>query len=84
MTSPATTRAIFLAGMAFASGAFASSDINKCVTASGHVTLTDDACPEGTQTVKVISGPADDGEESSAAAAPVGLNGGFTFYSSNC
>ena len=49
--------AIFLAGMVFASGAFAASgDVKKCVTESGHVTLTDEACPSGSQTVKIISG----------------------------
>ncbi|MEJ7805861.1 MAG: hypothetical protein WKG03_08080 [Telluria sp.] len=59
MNSQATTRAIFLAGMVFASGAFAAgNDIKKCVTESGHVTLTDEVCPGGSHTVKVISAPA--------------------------
>ncbi len=75
MNSQATTRAIFLAGMVFASGAFAAgNDIKKCVTETGHVTLTDEVCPSGTQTVKVISAPsaaADTRREVSAAAPAV-------------
>ncbi len=51
-------RAIFLAAMVFASSAFAGgSEIKKCVTESGHVTLTDEVCPGGTHTVTVISAP---------------------------
>jgi len=57
MKSPATT--FFLAGMVFASAAFAGTDINKCVTSSGQVTLTDEVCPEGAQVVKLISVPSD-------------------------
>lgn len=67
MNSPATTRAIFLAGMVFASTAFAGGDINKCVDASGHVTLTDETCPAGARTVKVIPGQSDAGDELAAA-----------------
>ena len=56
MNRQATTRAIFLAGMVFASSAFAAgNDIQKCVTESGHVTLTDEVCPSGSRTVKIIS-----------------------------
>lgn len=69
MNSHASTRAIFLAGMVFASGAFAGADINKCITPAGHVTLTDEICPDGTQTVKVISAPSDAQEESASAPA---------------
>jgi hypothetical protein len=59
MNRHATTRAIFLAGMVFASSAFAAgNDIKKCVTESGHVTLTDEVCPNGSHTVKIISAPA--------------------------
>jgi hypothetical protein len=59
MNRKASTRAIFLAGMVFASSAFAAStDIKKCITESGHVTLTDSLCPGDTQAVKIISGPA--------------------------
>jgi hypothetical protein len=62
MKSPA--RILFLAGMVFTSAAFAGTDINNCMTASGQVTLTDEVCPSGAQTVKVISVP-------STEAAPV-------------
>lgn len=57
MKSPAFT--FLFAGMVFASAAFAGNDINKCVTASGQVTLTDEVCPSGAQVVKVISAPSD-------------------------
>jgi hypothetical protein len=57
MKRPATT--LFLASMVFASAAFAGTDINKCVTSSGQVTLTDEVCPKGAQVVKVISVPSD-------------------------
>ena len=57
MKCPATT--FLFAGMVFASAAFAGNDINKCVTASGQVTLTDEVCPSGAQVVKVISAPSD-------------------------
>jgi hypothetical protein len=45
--------------MVCASTAFAGADINKCVTPDGHVTLTDEACPGGEQTVKVVNGQSD-------------------------
>lgn len=58
MNSQTSTRAIFLAAMVFASSAFAAgNDIKKCVTESGHVTLTDEVCPSGSQAVKIISAP---------------------------
>lgn len=63
MNNQTLSRALFLAGMVVASGAIAGNDINKCVTPTGHVTLTDEACPSGTRTVKVISGPAEEVEE---------------------
>lgn len=59
MNKTATTRALILAGMLCACNAFASNDVNKCVAPSGTVTLTDEPCPGGTQTVKVISGPSE-------------------------
>ena len=58
MNQPATTCAIFLAGMVFTCSALAS-DINKCVAPSGTVTLTDGPCPSGEETVKVFSGPSE-------------------------
>lgn len=78
MNTTATTRALFLAGMVFGSGAFAGNDINKCVTPAGHVTLTDDACPSGSHTVKVISGPAEADEHGTPAApAPTVLQSAY-------
>ncbi len=70
MNSHATTRAIFLASMVFASSAFAAgNDINKCVTPTGHVTLTDEVCPSGSQAVKVISAPVSASTETAPAVA---------------
>lgn len=72
MNRQTSTRAIFLAGMVFASGAFAANaDVKKCVTESGHVTLTDEACPGGSHTVKIISGPGSAHSDEIVAAAPV-------------
>lgn len=59
MNSKTSTRALFLAGMMFAASAYAGADINKCVSASGSVTLTDEACPSGAHTVKVVSAAAE-------------------------
>jgi hypothetical protein len=71
MNRLATTHAIFLASMLFASSAFAAgSEIKKCVTESGHVTLTDEACPSGSQTVKIITAPAVAAAETDVVAAP--------------
>jgi hypothetical protein len=58
MKQPATTCATFLAGMVLACSAGAS-DINKCVTAAGTVTLTDAPCPSGADTVRVFAGTPD-------------------------
>ncbi|MES2317153.1 MAG: DUF4124 domain-containing protein [Pseudomonadota bacterium] len=68
MKSPATARVLFLAGMVFASAAFAGTGINKCVTPSGHVTLTDEVCPGDSETVKVINGT--DADDTASTAAP--------------
>jgi hypothetical protein len=67
MKRPAAT--FFLASMVFASAAFAGTDINKCMTASGQVILTDEACPGGAQTVKVIS-VASEADQAPVAEAP--------------
>lgn len=76
MKSPATT--LFLAGMVFASAAFAGgTDINKCVAPSGQVTLTDEVCPSGAQVVKVIS-VASDADEAPAPAQPAASRTGAT------
>lgn len=67
MNSAAITRTLFLAGMVAASAAFAGADVNKCVAPTGHVTLTDEVCPDGTDTVKLVNGMA---EGSGITAAP--------------
>ncbi len=70
MNSKTTTRALFLAGTLFAAAsAFAGADINKCVSASGTVTLTDEACPSGAQTVKLVTGATDSDADDSANTA---------------
>jgi hypothetical protein len=56
MNSPARIRTFFLASMVFATAAFAGTDINKCVAPDGHVTLTDEVCPAGNDTVPVSFG----------------------------
>ena len=66
MNSKTTTRALFLAGMIFASSAFAGADINKCVSASGSVTLTDEACPSNAETIKIVSKSDDSATDDSA------------------
>lgn len=38
---------LLLASMLIASGAFAGSEITKCIDAAGHITLTDQACEDG-------------------------------------
>lgn len=79
MNSPATTRALFLAAMVFASAAaFAGNDINKCVQPNGQLTLTDEVCPNGAQTVKVINGQSDSDEV--AAAEPAARGNGIEHY----
>lgn len=69
MNKPTMRSALLLAGLVLSCNALASNDINKCVTGSGQVTLTDEACPSGAQTVKVISGPPDAAEETAPAEA---------------
>ena len=72
MNRQTSTRAIFLAGMVFASGAFAASaEVKKCITESGHVTLTDEVCPGGSHTVKIISGPGSAQADTVTSTAPV-------------
>lgn len=60
------TRALFLATMLIAGAAFAGNDVNRCVAPSGLVTLTDEACPADTETVKVSNGT----DDSAGASAP--------------
>lgn len=71
MNSKTSTRALILAGMMFAANAYAGAEINKCVSASGSVTLTDEVCPSGAQTVKLVSASVGStADESTPAGAP--------------
>jgi hypothetical protein len=67
-----TSRLLFLASMAYAGAAFAGSDINKCITPSGEVTLTDAPCADGAQTEKLTAAASD---ESSAPVVAVRSRG---------
>ena len=58
-----------LSSILFASTAFAGSDINKCVAPSGAVTLTDEACPSNTHSVKLIATPDTDSADTPAPHA---------------
>lgn len=73
MNTQAITRTLFLAGMVAASAAFAGADVNKCIAPGGHVTLTDEVCPDGTETIKLVTGMA---EDSGAAPAPTAAHYG--------
>ncbi|MFL6660053.1 MAG: DUF4124 domain-containing protein [Massilia sp.] len=67
-----TSRLLFLVSMACAGAAYAGSDINKCVTPSGEVTLTDAPCADGAQTEKLVAAGS---EESNAQIVPVRSRG---------
>jgi hypothetical protein len=53
MRSHSFRHAYLLAAWMAASAAFAGPDIVKCTDAAGHVTLTDEPCREGSQTLLV-------------------------------
>lgn len=59
MQATVLARALVFASIVVANGAAAGSDVHKCIDPSGHVTLTDEACPSNSSTVKIISGAAD-------------------------
>lgn len=70
MNRQASTRAILLVGLMFASSAFAgNAGIKKCITESGHVTLTDAVCPGDTHSVQIISAPAAESDPARQAAS---------------
>lgn len=72
MNRTLATRAIFFATMVCASSAFAgNTDIKKCITGSGHVTLTDEVCPDGTQSIKVISTSSSETDQVASGSRPV-------------
>lgn len=57
----ATVSTLFLAALFLATGASATSEINKCVSANGQVTITDEQCPEDARALKLLS-PASDSD----------------------
>ena len=56
MNRPTVRTSIFIAAMLAASAAFAGGDIVKCVDQNGRITLTENQCSEGVQTVLVTGG----------------------------
>lgn len=59
------------AAAATAVPAMAGSEIVKCIDAKGHVTLTDQACGDGTTTVRMARMPAGAAEVAPAAPYPL-------------
>jgi hypothetical protein len=55
---------LIAAAAASAPAAFAGAEIVKCIDSTGHVTLTDQPCGEGTTTVRMAKMPAAEGEAS--------------------
>jgi hypothetical protein len=55
---------LIAAAAASAPAAFAGAEIVKCIDSTGHVTLTDQPCGEGTTTVRMAKMPAAEGEGS--------------------
>lgn len=53
---------LLAAAAAFAPAALAGAEIVKCIDGSGHVTLTDQPCGEGTTMVRMAKMPAAEGE----------------------
>ena len=68
MNRPTIRNSIFIAAILTASAAFAGGDIVKCVDQNGHVTLTENQCSEGVQTVLVAGGSETPAALSSEAA----------------
>jgi hypothetical protein len=62
---------LIAAAAASAPAALAGAEIVKCIDSTGHVTLTDQPCGEGTTTVRMAKMPAPEGE---ANAQPYPLN----------
>ena len=55
---------LIAAAAASAPAAIAGAEIVKCIDSTGHVTLTDQPCGEGTTTVRMAKMPAAEGEAS--------------------
>ncbi len=62
------TCAAILSSILFASTACAGPEINKCVAATGAVTLTDEPCPSNTRGIKLVAATPD--TESAETPAP--------------
>ena len=58
MQATALARALVIASIVVANGACAGADVHKCIDTSGHVTLTDEACPSNSSIVKIVTGAA--------------------------
>lgn len=71
MKRQATVSTLFLAALFFGSGASATSDINKCVSENGQVTITDEQCPEDARAVKLVSQASDSDTEESPTVRTV-------------
>ena len=63
---------IIAASTLTAPGAFAGSDIVKCVDGAGHVTLTDQACDSGTATVRLARADAQSDPQSDVQSDAAG------------
>ncbi len=61
---------LFLTSLACAPSALAATDIVKCVSADGHVTLTDEACQSNERSVTMLAATE---EADPALAAPAGV-----------
>jgi hypothetical protein len=48
------SHSFLIAAMAFVPAAFAGEAIVKCVDTAGHVTLTDEPCPQSSQAVRTV------------------------------
>lgn len=70
MNRPTVRTSIFAAAMLAGSAAFAGGDIVKCVDQNGHITLTENQCSEGVQTV-LVTGGADSPALTPSDPAPV-------------
>lgn len=57
MNRPTFRSSLFITAMFAASAAFAAGDIVKCVDQNGKVTLTENQCSEGVQTMLVAGDP---------------------------
>lgn len=68
MNRHAVPRTLLLAGLLFASGAFAGTEVVKCTDPDGHVTLTDQPCKNGAEQTPVMA-PADPAAPRRAAVA---------------